>query len=156
MIYERFEKLNVPNEEEQKELFEKIKLLPELFLDRYLTNINICNRCISTINMLQEKLEDYVLMNKLSEIEIDSLKKQNQELMADINSLQLQLQNIPQVGRPKKYDANNRKLIVDFYNESKEHTYIVTSTHFKISTSTLKDILNEARTNGIFVRARNN
>ena len=70
MIYERFEKLKVPSEEEQKELLEKIGLFPELFLDRYLTNINICNRCISTINMLQEKLEDYVLMNKLSEMEI--------------------------------------------------------------------------------------
>lgn len=155
MIYERFEKLKVPSEEEQKELMEKIKSSPELLLDRYLTNINICNRCIDTINRLEEKLEDYVLINKLSEEEIGSLKKQNQELMSEINSLQQQLQNIPQVGRPKKYDAEKRKTIVDFYNDSKEHTYTVTATHFKISTSTLKDILNEARANGIFVRARN-
>ena len=73
----------------------------------------------------------------------------------DGNCVRMQLLNeSPSVGRPPKYDAQTRRLVVDFYNESPAHTYIVTANHFNMSTSTLREILKDARDNGIAIRPR--
>lgn len=150
MLNNEIKKMEVPSKEQQKQL----RLFPKLLLSNYLNTINICNFFIETNCILQKQLESYAFTNECSEDEIQSLTKQIQELKSENEALRQKLINTPQIGRPQKYDAKARKNIVDFYNESNEHTYKVTADYFKISTSTLKEILNEARAKGITVRSR--
>lgn len=76
-----------------------------------------------------------------TELERDNLKEELQQALERIDELEQKLAVIPKVGRPKKYDAEYRAKVRDYYNDG--HTYRETAEHFKISSNTVGRFLNE-------------
>ena len=150
MDEQEFLLMDIPNEAECDSLL----LQPQLLLGRYLDCIGLLNLLLSRNNCLQTNFDAHQTIAQLSDLELAALKQRNSELEEENQRLRQQLNEAPSVGRPPKYDAQTRQLVVDFYNESPDHTYIVTADYFNMSTSTLREILKDARDNGITIRPR--
>lgn len=146
----RKEYLDLPDKETTAQLLKD----PSLLLSRYLDAVLLHNSLADRFGSLKDTLKAYDDIFKLEEKEKNSLQKKIQELEEENESLRQQFLTLPKTGRPQKYDADTRRQIVAFYNESPTHTYKVTSEKFGISTSTLKEILNEARAKGLSIRSR--
>lgn len=136
-----------PNDEERNYLL----LHPQSLFRMYLKCLDWLNQ---SLREFQANCDAYQAIAKISKMELTDLKKRISELEVENLRLRQQLNEAPSVGRPPKYDAQTRKLVIDFYNESIKHTYIVTAAHFNMSTSTLREILKDARDNDIPVRSR--
>lgn len=126
---------------------------PKLLLMRYLDCHSTLSKCLSVQHHLQMNLEAWKNLLEISEMETSKLNNRIAALENENRQLRLQLNDMPAIGRPPKYDTETRQLVIDFYNESSKHTYKVTADHFDMSTSTLCKILNDARENGIHVRS---
>ena len=150
MVEQEFPLMDIPNEAECDSLL----LQPQLLLVRYLNCIGLLNLLLSRNNCLQTNFDAHQTIAQLSDLELAALKQRNAELEEENQRLRQQLNEAPSVGRPPKYDAQTRQLVIEFYNESHDHTYIVTAAHFNMSTSTLREILKDARDNGITIRPR--
>lgn len=150
MDEQKFLLMDIPNEAE----FEYLLQHPKLLLNRYRDCVGLLNFLLSRNNCLQTNFVAHQTIAQLSEIELAEMKKRISELEDENLRLRQQLNEAPSVGRPPKYDAQTRQLVVDFYNESPDHTYIVTADYFNMSTSTLREILKDAKNNGIAIRPR--
>lgn len=139
--------IDIPNDEECNYLLRH----PQSLLGRYLDCIDCLNQ---SLRDFQANRDAYQAIAQISEMELADMKKRISELEDENLRLRQLLNEAPSVGRPPKYDAQTRQLVVDFYNESYAHTYIVTADYFNMSTSTLREILKDARDNGISVRSR--
>ena len=137
MVEQEFPLMDIPNEAECDSLL----LQPQLLLVRYLNCIGLLNLLLSRNNCLQTNFVAHQTIAQLSDMELAALKQRNSELEEENQRLRQQLNEAPSVGRPLKYDAQTKRLVIDFYNESRDHTYIVTAAHFNMSTSTLREIL---------------
>lgn len=130
----------------------------ELLIDEYNKLANTFNMLLTKINLLTKELqksrEIFNALYESTQLEAYTLQKQIHKLKTENSTLKQQLDNLPNIGRPQKYNDEIKKTIVDFYNSSPNNTYKTTASAFGISTSTLKDILNDARKKGISVRSR--
>lgn len=139
--------LDSPEDEDRNFLLRHPQALLRMYLD--------CRDFINqSLRDFQANRDAYQAIAQISEMELADMKKRISELEAENLRLRQFLNESPSVGRPPKYDAQTRRLVVDFYNESTAHTYIVTAKHFNMSTSTLRAILKDARDNDIPVRSR--
>ena len=150
MVEQEYPLPDMPNEAECQYLLQH----PKLLLNRYRDCVGLLQFLLSQNNCLQTNFDAHQTIALLSDMELAELKKRISELEDDNLRLRQQLNEAPSVGRPPKYDAETRQLVIDFYNESYAHTYIITAAYFNMSTSTLREILKDARDNGIAIRPR--
>lgn len=154
----QFEELPLFTEDDLASDATLLPLFHKLLIEKHNDLIKMFNMLLPKLNLLTNELQKsrelFNTLYEFSELEASSLQKKIHELETENATLKQQLDNLPQIGRPQKYNDDIKKTIVDFYNSNPNNTYKTTASAFGISTSTLKDILNEARKKGVSVRSR--